>query len=350
MPFTRWEKTTTVLTANGCPFPVPSVRRESSTTAAPDTGRGGGVGRDRTVGLSVRCTCVDFTFDPAGNAGTSCAEAIIAAGIQLRWSAECRVDVLDEALLDAMRRAGCEVILVGIETGDEEVAGRLGKSVKASRTHRVLGRARALGIRSCGHFVLGSPDETRATGARDDPLCPGSSARLCVVQSLRAAPRHAAAERAGRARQGARRRLRAARRVRAGECVRRHDRRGIARRAPLGRHVLLSASRARLPPAAVHTLVDLGTAGQQCAARRLPGAYVNTDIAPGITVVIPARDEESGLLVTLAALRAPSSRGSAGRSRSSSSMTAPTTRPAVLRPRPARVSACIPNRRATAVR
>jgi glycosyltransferase involved in cell wall biosynthesis len=31
---------------------------------------------------------------------------------------------------------------------------------------------------------------------------------------------------------------------------------------------------------------------------------VNTDIAPGITVVIPARDEESGLLVTLAALRA----------------------------------------------
>ncbi len=31
---------------------------------------------------------------------------------------------------------------------------------------------------------------------------------------------------------------------------------------------------------------------------------MNTDIAPGITVVIPARDEESGLPVTLAALRA----------------------------------------------
>jgi radical SAM superfamily enzyme YgiQ (UPF0313 family) len=56
-------------------------------------------------------------------------EAIIEAGIELRWSAECRIDVLDEELLDVMRRAGCVVILVGIETGDEEVAERLGKSV-----------------------------------------------------------------------------------------------------------------------------------------------------------------------------------------------------------------------------
>jgi radical SAM superfamily enzyme YgiQ (UPF0313 family) len=60
-----------------------------------------------------------------------------------------------------MRRAGCEVILAGIETGDEEVAARLGKTVKAARTHRILAHARSLGIRSCGHFVLGSPDETR---------------------------------------------------------------------------------------------------------------------------------------------------------------------------------------------
>jgi radical SAM superfamily enzyme YgiQ (UPF0313 family) len=155
-------KTTTVLTANGCPFPCTFCASRSlpqQLRPIPDA-VAELVAIER---LGVREVYVrDFTFGPSRQRGHELCEAMIAAGLQLRWSAECRVDVLDEGLLDAMRRAGCEVILVGIETGDEEVAGRLGKSVKASRTHRVLAHARALGIRSCGHFVLGSPHETRA--------------------------------------------------------------------------------------------------------------------------------------------------------------------------------------------
>lgn len=161
MPFTRWEKTTTVLTAYGCPFPctfcasrsLPHQLRPIADAVAELT---------HVQELGVREIYLrDFTFGPSRRRGRELCEAIIEAGVQLRWSAECRIDVLDEDLLDLMRRAGCEVILVGIETGDEAVAERLGKSVKASRTHRVLAHARSLGIRSCGHFVLGSPDETR---------------------------------------------------------------------------------------------------------------------------------------------------------------------------------------------
>lgn len=162
MPFTRWDKTTTILTANGCPFPCTfCASRSLAQQLRPIPDAVAELVAIEALGLRevyVR----DFTFGPSRQRGRELCEAIIAAGIQLRWSAECRTDVLDEALLDLMRRAGCEVILCGIETGDEEVAGRLGKSVKASRTHRVLAHARALGIRSCGHFVLGSPDETRA--------------------------------------------------------------------------------------------------------------------------------------------------------------------------------------------
>ncbi len=162
MPFTRWEKTTTVLTANGCPFPCTFCASRSlpqQLRPIPDA-----VEELTAIeSLGVREVYVrDFTFGPSRQRGHELCAAITAAGLRLRWSAECRVDVLDEGLLDAMRRAGCEVILVGIETGEEEVAGRLGKSVKATRTQRVLAHARALGIRSCGHFVLGSPHETRA--------------------------------------------------------------------------------------------------------------------------------------------------------------------------------------------
>jgi radical SAM superfamily enzyme YgiQ (UPF0313 family) len=117
--------------------------------------------------LGVREVYVrDFTFGPNRRRGRELCDSIVDAGVRLRWSAECRIDVLDEDLLDAMRRAGCEVILVGIETGDEDVAARLGKTVKATRTHRILAHARSLGIRSCGHFVLGSPDETREQAMR----------------------------------------------------------------------------------------------------------------------------------------------------------------------------------------
>lgn len=161
MPFTRWEKTTTVLTAYGCPFPCTFCASRS----LPHQLRPIGDVVAELVhirDLGVREVYVrDFTFGPNRRRGRELCEAIVSAGVELRWSAECRIDVLDENLLDAMRQAGCQVILVGIETGDEEVATRLGKSVKATRTHRILAHARSLGIRSCGHFVLGSPEETR---------------------------------------------------------------------------------------------------------------------------------------------------------------------------------------------
>ena len=103
----------------------------------------------------------DFTFGPTRQRAQELSRRIAAAGIDLRWSAECRMEVLDEETLELMRAAGCEVILVGLETGDEAVAARLGKKVRESRTHAILQKARDLGIRACGHFVLGCPEESR---------------------------------------------------------------------------------------------------------------------------------------------------------------------------------------------
>lgn len=161
LPFTRWERCTSLLTLNGCPFqctfcasrnlpyqlrPLEDVARELEYVRL----------------LGVRELYVrDFTFGPTRSRARELSRVLREAGGGLRWSAECRIDVLDEQTLDLMREAGCEVILVGIETGDEAVARRLGKSVRAERTHRVLEHAREIGIRSCGHFVLGSPEETR---------------------------------------------------------------------------------------------------------------------------------------------------------------------------------------------
>lgn len=161
MPFTRWTRTTSILTSYGCPFPctfcpsrhLPYQLREiddviDELKAVSD------LGIDEVY---IR----DFTFGPTRRRARELCEAIIASGLRLRWSAECRLDVLDEDLLTLMRRAGCEVILCGVETGDKDVSRLLGKKFAGDRTHLLLAHARALGIRSCGHFVLGSPGETR---------------------------------------------------------------------------------------------------------------------------------------------------------------------------------------------
>ena len=87
-----------------------------------------------------------------------------------RWSE----DVIDRIMPEL--EPGCEIILVGVETGTSEVAVSLGKRMSRERTTRILAHARRAGIRACGHFVLGVPGEspaaTRATieYARELPL------------------------------------------------------------------------------------------------------------------------------------------------------------------------------------
>ena len=160
MPFTAWRGVATVLTATGCPFrcrfcashglphhvrPIPDVLDELTEIRR----------------LGIREVYVrDMTFGPDRARALALSQAMADADLGLRWSAECRADVLDDEVLEAMRSAGCEVILVGVETGSDAVARRLGKPMGA-RTAPALATAQRLGIRTCGHFVMGVPGETR---------------------------------------------------------------------------------------------------------------------------------------------------------------------------------------------
>lgn len=161
MPFTRWTRSTSVLSSYGCPFPCTfCASRELPHQLRPVAEVIDELRRVKALGLE-EFYLRDFTFGPSRKRGHALASAMAEADLGLRWSSECRTDVLDEALLDRMRAAGCEIILVGIETGEEVVSRRLGKRFGGDRTRRILDHANALGIRVCGHFVLGSPAETR---------------------------------------------------------------------------------------------------------------------------------------------------------------------------------------------
>ncbi len=161
LPFSRTARSSTILTAYGCPFPctfcnsnlLPWQLRPIDDVAAELT---------HLRRLGVRDVYLrDFSFGPTRRRAQQLCEAMTAAARDLRWSAECRLETLDPDLLAQMRRAGCDVILVGLETGDADVARQLGKRLDHDRAHRLLAHARRLGLRVCGHFVLGAPGETR---------------------------------------------------------------------------------------------------------------------------------------------------------------------------------------------
>jgi radical SAM superfamily enzyme YgiQ (UPF0313 family) len=88
---------------------------------------------------------------------------IIDAGLRVTWTANSRVDYVDEEMLRLMGRAGCILLAWGIESGNELILRRAHKGYKMEQAHRALGWAHAAGIKNWGYFIIGLPGETVET-------------------------------------------------------------------------------------------------------------------------------------------------------------------------------------------
>ena len=88
---------------------------------------------------------------------------IIDSGLRITWTANSRVDYVDEEMLHLMGRAGCMLMAWGIESGNELILRRAHKGYKMEQAHRALGWAHAAGIKNWGYFIIGLPGETVET-------------------------------------------------------------------------------------------------------------------------------------------------------------------------------------------
>lgn len=92
---------------------------------------------------------------------TMCQE-IVARGLRFQWWCETRIDCLDEELLDAMQRAGCIGINIGVESGDEEMLKlHARKGVQPTHIERLTTYCKKIGIRLHYLLLVGLPGETR---------------------------------------------------------------------------------------------------------------------------------------------------------------------------------------------
>lgn len=91
-------------------------------------------------------------------------QKIIESGLKIRWICNSRVDTVDRETLEMMKRAGCFLIGIGIESGSPEMLPVLGK--KKADTAQIkwkINTCHELGIKTNGSFVIGYPGETEQT-------------------------------------------------------------------------------------------------------------------------------------------------------------------------------------------
>lgn len=80
--------------------------------------------------------------------------------VKIRWSANVRAN-LDYETMVAMRRAGCRLIIVGYESGDQRVLDMMNKDTTLEQQIEFARAARRAGLLVHGCFMAGTPGETR---------------------------------------------------------------------------------------------------------------------------------------------------------------------------------------------
>jgi len=75
------------------------------------------------------------------------------------WICYSRADVLDGALIRAMRRGGCHTIMMGVESGDDEILARYKPGLTRQRVREIFASCRRLGVRTVASFMIGFPEE-----------------------------------------------------------------------------------------------------------------------------------------------------------------------------------------------
>lgn len=107
----------------------------------------------------------EFFFDDDTFTGNRPRAQAIASGLGalgITWSCNAKADVPFETLR-VMKENGLRLLLVGFESGNQQILNNIRKGIKIERARRFAEACHELGILMHGTFILGLPGETRET-------------------------------------------------------------------------------------------------------------------------------------------------------------------------------------------
>jgi radical SAM superfamily enzyme YgiQ (UPF0313 family) len=87
-------------------------------------------------------------------------ERLISERLKVNWSCTTRADLLNEELVRMMKKAGCNVVKLGIETGSERILKETKKGITIDQVKRAAKLLNTYGMFWSGYFMMGLPTET----------------------------------------------------------------------------------------------------------------------------------------------------------------------------------------------
>ncbi len=93
-------------------------------------------------------------------------EALIRRDFGISWSANARVDCNDPQILRLMKRAGCRMLCVGFEFGDQRILDNVRKGTTIDQMYKFAENTNKARIRVHGCFMFGGPGETMETARK----------------------------------------------------------------------------------------------------------------------------------------------------------------------------------------
>lgn len=113
----------------------------------------------------------DDTFNIGKNRVLKICSEIGKRRLNVPWAIMARADLMDEEMLEALKSSGLHALKYGIESANQEVVNRCGKSMDLQKTEAMIRKTRELGILYHLTFTFGLPGETRESIKRSIDWC-----------------------------------------------------------------------------------------------------------------------------------------------------------------------------------
>lgn len=90
-------------------------------------------------------------------------ERLINNNIKVKWETPQRIDLVDKDLLKLMKKAGCQRLKYGVESGNQDILNLMNKRTKIEDIKKVFKLTKEVGIETFGYFIIGYYGENENT-------------------------------------------------------------------------------------------------------------------------------------------------------------------------------------------
>ncbi len=107
-----------------------------------------------------RAYFIDLEFTVLRKQVLELCDRLIEKDLDFEWCCQTRLDLVDDELLDRMKRAKCTLIHFGVEAGSDEALARTEKGLTLAAVRAGMAAVKRAGIRTACFFMIGFPEST----------------------------------------------------------------------------------------------------------------------------------------------------------------------------------------------